>query len=131
MEIAWPEIKWVCYVREAGSGEGWRSGSDLSSPERLLRRRFLSRPRLAGIWLRLILDDGDELEGVAANDRSLINGVGLMLTPPDTRSNTQRIFIPNSAVRELTILGVMQPSTPRHRAPTDQPGLFLIDSGSE
>lgn len=131
MQIAWPEIKWVCYVREAGSGEGWRSGSDAPSPERLLRRRFLSRPRLAGIWLRLTLEDGDELEGVAANDRSLIDGSGLMLTPPDTRSNTQRVFIPNPAIRDLTVLGVMQPSAPRHRTTMDQPGLFLVDSSSE
>lgn len=131
MQIAWPEIKWVCYVREPGAGEGWRSGSDLSAPERLLRRRFLSRPRLAGVWLRLTLEDGEELEGVAANDRSLIEGVGLMLTPPDTRSNTQRVYVPRSAIRDFTILGVVQPSTPHRRAPGDQPGLFLVDSGSE
>lgn len=131
MQIAWAEIKWVCYVREPGAGEGWRSGSDPASPERLLRRRFLSRPRLAGVWLRLTLEDGDELEGVAANDRSLIDGIGLMLTPPDTRSNTQRVYIPRSAIRDFTVLGVMQPLSPRHRTPTDQPGLFLIDSASE
>jgi hypothetical protein len=127
MQIAWPEIKWVCYVREAGSGEGWRSGSDLSSPERLLRRRFLSRPRITGVWLRLTLQDGEELEGVAANDCSLIDGVGLMLTPPDTRSNTQRIYIPRTAIRDFMIVGVMQPPSLRHRASSDQPGLFLID----
>lgn len=131
MQIAWAEIKWVCYVREASAGEGWRSGSDLSSPERLLRRRFLSRPRLAGVWLRLTLEDGDELEGVAANDRSLIDGIGLMLTPPDTRSNTQRVYVPRSAIRDFTILGVVQPSSPRHRIPGDQPGLFLIDPESK
>jgi hypothetical protein len=79
----------------------------------------------------LTLEDGDELEGVAANDRSLIDGVGLMLTPPDTRSNTQRVFIPTSTIRDLAVLGVMQPSAPRSRTATDQPGLFLIDSGSE
>lgn len=131
MQISWPEIKWVCYVREGDTGEGWRSGSDLSAPERLLRRRFLSRPRLTGVWLRLTLEDGDELEGVAANDRSLIDGIGLMLTPPDTRSNTQRVFIPNATIRDLTILGVVQPPAQRSRTSSEQPGLFLIDSGPE
>ncbi len=131
MQIAWPEIKWICYVREAASGEGWRSGSDLASPERLLRRRFLSRPRITGVWLQLTLEDGDDIEGVAANDRSLIEGIGLMLTPPDTRSNTQRIYVPRTAIRDFTVLGVMQPSSRRHGPSSDQPGLFLIDSGPE
>jgi hypothetical protein len=41
----------------------------------------------------MTLTDGDELEGLAANDRSLVDGAGLLLTPPDMRSNTQRIYI--------------------------------------
>lgn len=130
LQIAWPDIKWVCYVREPAE-EGTRASSNDSAPERLLRRRFLSRPRIAGLWLRLTLEDGDELEGVAANDRSLIEGIGLMLTPPDTRSNTQRVFVPRSAIREMTVLGVMHPSAPRRRGPSDQPELFLVPNDSE
>jgi len=42
----------------------------------------------------MTLNDGEELEGLAANDRSLLEGSGLLLTPPDTRSNTQRIYVP-------------------------------------
>jgi len=45
-------------------------------PERLVRKRFSLRPRTAGLWLRLTLGDGDELEGLAANDRSLVDGAG-------------------------------------------------------
>jgi hypothetical protein len=122
LRIEWSQVKWVCYVRELGAGEA--SGNDNVNPERLLRRRFTSRPRIAGVWLRLTLADGEELEGVAANDRSLVDGPGLLLTPPDTRSNTQRVFVPRSSIRELTVLGVVHPSTPRGDRAGWQPDLF-------
>ena len=53
------------------------------------------------------LNDGDELEGIAANDRSLISGAGLLLTPPDTRSNTQRIYVPRQAIQTLEVVGLI------------------------
>jgi hypothetical protein len=126
IQIDWNQIKWVCYVRELAASDN--SSREAAQPERLLRRRFTSRPRSAGLWLRLQLADGDELEGVAANDRSLVDGSGLLLTPPDTRSNTQRVFVPRSAIREMTVLGVLHAgSAPRHRI-GGQPQLFANDS---
>ena len=134
VRIAWAEIKWVCYVRELGFGEG--SGNDTVNPERLLRRRFSSRPRAAGVWLRILFGDGEELEGVAGNDRSLVDGAGLLLTPPDTRSNTQRVFIPRTSIRELMILGVIHPPATRGDRAGLQPDLFareqaVADSNTE
>jgi hypothetical protein len=146
VQIAWEQVKWVCYVRELNPGDsvvpisGPRAPADdtgnySSNPERLLRRRFSGRPRGVGIWLRIILRDGDELEGLAANDRSLVNGAGLLLTPPDTRSNTQRVFVPRSSIRELTVLGVINPSQPRSQAhsakPVLQPELFERESNDQ
>ena len=57
--------------------------------------------------MRLTLQDGDELEGLAANDRSLVEGAGLLLIPPDTRSNTQRIYVPRQAVQTLEVLSLI------------------------
>jgi hypothetical protein len=134
IRIAWETVKWVCYVRELSAGES--SGPDIRrdirndavNPERLLRRRFTTKPRMTGLWLHLILTDGDELEGVAANDRSLLDETGLLLTPPDTRSNTQRVFVPRSSIREMTVLGVMggggKTPTLSRQSPGAQPGLF-------
>jgi hypothetical protein len=123
--IPWGEVKWVCYVRELpAEGAGGAFGNDGAHPERLLRRKFSTRPRIAGVWLSLTLADGDELEGVAANDRSLVDGPGVLLTPPDTRSNTQRIFVPRGSIREFTVLGVISPAvSPREKA-GPQPQLF-------
>ena len=124
LRIAWDQIKWVCYVRELDSTEG--TGSDTVSPERLLRRRFSSRPRITGLWLRITLPDSEELEGVVANDRSLVGGTGLLLTPPDTRSNTQRVFIPRGSIQDLVVLAVI--GTPHTAQATEndnlQPELF-------
>jgi hypothetical protein len=124
--IDWVSVKWVCYVRDLIAAPG--SGSDADSPERLLRRRFTSRPRMNGLWLRMLLKDGDGMEGIAANDSSLLNPAGLLLTPPDTRSNTQRIFIPRPAIRDLTVLAVISAS-PRNASvdkirASSQPDLF-------
>lgn len=131
LRIAWEQIKWVCYVRDFPAAT---PQSDTANPERLLHKRFSTRPRTAGVWLRMTLNDGEEIEGLAANDRSLIEGSGLLLTPPDTRSNTQRIYVPRTAIQTLEVLGLIgaagrKGSTTR-RATGDQPGLFPTDSGT-
>lgn len=115
--ISWSQIKWVCYVRDLNL-------SDQTNPERLLRRRFATRPRTPGLWVRMTLTDGDELEGLAANDRSLIEGAGLMLTPPDTRSNTQRIYIPRQAIQSLEVLSLIGPAGKRPEEVKEQQQLF-------
>jgi len=102
VRVGWEQVKWVCYVRDFPSGS-----TDQTNPERLVRKRFSLRPRTAGLWLRLTLNDGDELEGLAANDRSLVEGAGLLITPPDTRSNTQRVYVPRPAIQALEVLSLI------------------------
>jgi hypothetical protein len=101
LRIAWEQVKWVCYVRDLPPS------SDQVNPERLMHKRFAVRPRTAGLWLRLTLTDGEELEGLAANDLSLVEGAGLLLTPPDTRSNTQRIYVPRQAIQALEVVSLI------------------------
>jgi hypothetical protein len=102
IRMEWDQVKWVCYVRDLPA-----AFSQQADPERLLQKRFATRPRTAGLWLRMTLIDGEELEGLAINDRSLIEGAGLLLTPPDTRSNTQRIFVPRQAIQALEVVSVI------------------------
>ena len=104
LTIGWEQVKWVCFVREFPS-----PSQDQTNPERLLRKFFSIRPRTAGLWLRMTLTDGDELEGLASNDRSLIEGAGVLLTPPDTRSNTQRIYVPRQSIQTMEVLGLIGP----------------------
>ncbi|MGA7343850.1 MAG: hypothetical protein WBE72_00395 [Terracidiphilus sp.] len=120
VRMGWQQVKWVCYVRDFPSAT-----ADQANPERLLRRRFSIRPRTAGLWMRLTLSDGDELEGLAANDLTLVEGAGLLLTPPDTRSNTQRIYIPRQAIQNLEVLSLIgAPGRKRVPAAAREPELF-------
>jgi hypothetical protein len=127
LSIAWEQVKWVCYVREFPSPT---SSASQANPERLLHKRFAVRPRTAGLWLRMTLADGEELEGLAANDRSLVEGAGLMLTPPDTRSNTQRIYLPRQAIQTLEVISLIGAAGHRRTGTTrpvaDQPELFPL-----
>jgi hypothetical protein len=41
------------------------------------------------------------------NDLSLTTSEGFLVNPPDLRSNTQRIFVPRSALESLTVLAVI------------------------
>ena len=125
LRIGWEQVKWICYVRDFPAGE-------TANPERLLHKRFSIRPRTPGLWLRMTLTDGEELEGLAANDRSLIGGAGLLITPPDTRSNTQRIYVPRQAIQTLEIVSLIG-AMGRKRAGApgpliEQPELFPHDS---
>ena len=125
LRIGWEQVKWVCYVRDIPAQS---SASDQTNPERLLHKRFAIRPRTPGIWLRMTLTDGEELEGLAANDRSLVEGAGLMMTPPDTRSNTQRMYLPRQAIQTLEVVGLIGApgrKQPLATAPREkQPELF-------
>ena len=115
LTVAWEAVKWICYVRD------FSSTTDMANPERLLQKRFAVRPRTAGLWLRMTLNDGDELEGIASNDRSLVAGAGLLLTPPDTRSNTQRIYVPRQAIQSLEVVSLIG-TAGRKRRPEGVPG---------
>jgi hypothetical protein len=81
-----------------------REFSDDFEPE---RKAFLSRPKLDGLWIRLRYSDGETLEGVVPNDLLTMLDNGIQITPPDLNSITDRIFIPRSALTELTVLGVV------------------------
>ncbi len=81
-----------------------REFSDDFEPE---RKAFLSRPKLDGLWVRLRFTDGDALEGVVPNDLLSLLDNGVQITPPDLNSTTDRIFVPRSALTEVTVLGVV------------------------
>lgn len=98
------DIKTIAYVRDFNL-------DDRVHPERMGRKTFPARPRGDGLWLKLTFRDDDELEGLAKFDigfaDSLMEDHGLFLAIPDARSNTQRVFVPRSALRSLEALGVV------------------------
>src|ERR1700678_2294096 len=117
VSVPMAEAKWICFVRDFQSG-------DANQPERLLRKTFVTRPRSQGLWVRARLKDNDLIEGLAQNDLTMLDGEGLFLTPPDTRSNTQRIFLPRQAVTELDVLAVIKAGGRRGLSDAVQESLF-------
>jgi hypothetical protein len=114
------DLKWICYVRDFNSGE-------LNNPERLLRRTFAGRPRGEGLFVRVRLKDGDLIEGLAGNDVSLVASDGLFLTPPDLRSNAQRIWLPRTSIEEMevvAVIGAAKKKAAAAEAETAQENLF-------
>jgi len=94
-QIPLAKVRAIYFVREF---------SDDFEPE---RKTFLSRPKLDGLWVRLRFTDNDTLEGVVPNDLLSLLDNGLQITPPDLNSTTDRIFVPRSALSEVTVLGVV------------------------
>ena len=113
-EIALAKIRSVYFVREF---------SDDFEP---VRKVFLSRPKMDGLWLRLRFIDDETIEGVVPNDLLSLLDNGLHITPPDLTGITVRIFVPRSALAELTVLGVVGIARrkPAVAAAAGQPRLF-------
>jgi hypothetical protein len=106
VNIPLSEVKGVFFVRKF---EGNPQGSE--------RKVFRSRPRLAGLWVRLTFKDNEVLEGVVPNNLLAMNPLGFSLTPPDPSSNNLRLFIPRSALVGIEVLGVVPDGAGRRGAP--------------
>jgi len=89
------DVKGVYFVR------------DFNDSENVSRKTFAGRPRSEGLWVRLKFSDNDVLEGLMANDLTQVIAEGFLITPPDTRGNTQRVFVPRTALQELNVLAVI------------------------
>lgn len=105
------DVRSIYFVREF---------ADDFEPE---RKVFLSRPKLDGLWVRLKFRDEDTIEGVVPNDLLSLLDRGVQITPPDLHGTTLRIFIPRTALTEMTVLGVVGIARRKPAAPS-QPGLF-------
>ncbi len=99
------DIKGVYFVREFGDSEA------------LTRKTFTTRPRSEGLWVRLRFRDNEVLEGLMTNDLTQVMPEGYLINPPDTRSNTQRIFVPRTSLASLTVLAVIGGAQARGRKP--------------
>jgi hypothetical protein len=109
------EVKGVYFVRDFGDTES------------LGRKTFTTRPRSEGLWIRIEFVDNDVLEGLMPNDLTLVTGEGYLIIPPDTRSNTQRIFVPRAAVSSFTVLSVIGGAVRRRKEAKDTGQVPMFD----
>jgi len=116
-QVELKDVRCVYFVRDF---------TDHFEPE---RKAFFSRPKLDGLWVRLKFRDNDTIEGIVPNDLLELLDRGVQITPPDLQAECMRLFIPRTALTELTVLGVVGIArrAPKRVAPEEaarQPKLF-------
>jgi len=109
-------IKAVYFVRE------------FSDADLMLRKTFATRPRTEGLWVRLKFKDSEVIEGILPNDLAQNPPEGFLITPPDLRSNTQRIFVPREALTSVTVLAVVGAARRRKPGAPDARQVTLFES---
>ncbi len=114
--LPYQEVRTVSFVR------------DFESPDESERQVFHTRPKMAGLWVRLRFRDGEVMEGILPNNLLQIETHGFVVVPPDPYGNRQKVFVPRSALLGVEVLGVVgsplkkQPKTKTDAA--EQIGLF-------
>ena len=114
--LPYQEVRTVSFVR------------DFDSPDEQERQVFHTRPKMAGLWVRLRFRDGEVMEGILPNNLLQIENHGFVVVPPDPYGNRQKVFVPRTALLGVEVLGVVgcplkkQPKT--KAGSTEQIGLF-------
>ena len=113
--LPYDEVKSVCFVKDFEA-------------EAESRRIFMTRPKLEGLWVRMLFRDGEILDGILPNNLLAWDTAGFTVTPPEPDANNQLVFVPRPALKSIQVLGVVgSPLRAKRRkaAPApDQPTLF-------
>ena len=113
--LPYDEVKSVCFVKDFEAE---------SEP----RKIFMTRPKLEGLWVRMLFRDGELLDGILPNNLLAWEIAGYTVTPPEPDANNQRVFVPRSALKSIQVLGVVgSPLTAKRKkaaAGPEQPTLF-------
>lgn len=94
--IPYDEVKLVCFVRDFQQGE----------PRKELRL-FTTRPKMEGLWIRMLFRDGDAMDGLLSNNLLHLEAHGFSVVPPDPGFQNQRVFVPKAALSQVQVLGVI------------------------
>jgi hypothetical protein len=94
--IPYAEIKVLYFVKDF-------DGEEPSAESRV----FLTRPKASGVWLRMRFRDGEVMDGLMANNLLQLEPQGFTVVPPNSGSNSQRMFVPRAALVEVQVAGVV------------------------
>lgn len=113
--LPYDEVRSVCFVKDFEA-------------EAEPRRIFMTRPKLEGLWVRMLFRDGEILDGILPNNLLAWEIAGFTVTPPEPDANNQRVFVPRSALKSIQVLGVvgspLRPKRKKSGPAPDQPTLF-------
>jgi hypothetical protein len=111
--LPYSEVKGVVFVKEF---EGASEAAKI----------FMTRPKMDGLWVRMIFRDGEVMDGILPNNPVLWERQGYSFTPPEPYANNQKLFVPREALSGMSVLGVVgSPLTRKKKTELrDQPTLF-------
>lgn len=115
-KVAYADLKALCFSTESPE-------TDLFTAHTVFERR----PRLPGLWVRLVFTDGDELQGVLPPNLLELPYQGYLITPPKASAVRQRVFVPRSALKAVDVLG----ATGVKRAPVQRKPALAEKSGEQ
>jgi hypothetical protein len=109
LTVPYSEVKVLCFVQDF----------DEEIPD-LNNRTFTSRPKSAGLWVRMSFRDGGLMDGLLPNNLLQLDPHGFTVTPPGLAAAPQRIFIPRAALRSLHVLAVVGSGLGRSKKPDER-----------
>ena len=113
--LPYEEVKSVCFVQDFEA-------------ETEPRKIFMTRPKLEGLWVRMLFRDGEVFDGILPNNLLAWEIAGYTVTPPEPDLNNQRVFVPRPALKSIQVLGVvgspLRVKTKKAKAGPEQPTLF-------
>jgi len=92
--VPYEEIKSISFVKDFDNDDD-------------ARRIFLTRPKMDGLWVRMMFRDGEMMDGILPNDLLVGDVAGFTVTPPEPDGNSQKVFVPRQALKSLQVLGVV------------------------
>jgi hypothetical protein len=105
LRVPFSETKAVCFVRDLEERLVWSQ-----------HRAFQTRPKTAGLWVRMRFRDGDTLEGIVPSNLLLLEASSFSAIPPDPTFQLQKVLIPREALTSVDVLGVIGSGTRRRPA---------------
>jgi hypothetical protein len=115
--LPYTDVKVVCFVKDFSS-----AGAETEP------RLFHARPRMEGLWVRMLFRDGELMDGLLTNNLLELEPFGFTVVPPNPSSNNQRMFVPKDALKEFHVLGVVGgPLRPRKAKPVPKTQLEMFE----
>jgi hypothetical protein len=91
-------------------------------------RLFQNRPKMSGVWIRMRFRDGDTMDGLMPNNLLQLEAYGFTFVPPNAGANSQKVFVPRTALTEMQVVGVVgSPLRPHKAKPKPQGQIELFE----
>jgi len=117
LAVPYEEVKALYFVRDFDAEEPPAES-----------RLFQNRPKMSGVWIRMKFRDGEVMDGLMPNNLLQLEPYGFTFVPPNAGANSQKVFVPRTALTEVQVVGVVgSPLRPHKAKPKPDQQIKLFD----